>query len=148
MSVRSWRYGKAATRCVDSASGPPDQKEAVLLMANTDPTGGGGVALAIPPKDKKFLRGLFTDVREGVRDDLASFPDRVRNPAALHREEAAYEALLAALDSGSLVVSGDIRCVLCDLALTIDRENEYDRVVAEHAALLGLRRQVNAGARR
>jgi hypothetical protein len=111
-------------------------------MANENPTGGSGaVALAIPSKDQKFLRGLFTDVREGVRDDLASFPDQVRNPAALHREEAAYEALLAALDSGSLVASGDIRCVLCDLAMTIDRENEYERVVAEHAALLGVRQQ-------
>ena len=28
----------------------------------------------------------------------------------------------------------------------IDRENEYARVVAEHAALLGLRRQVCEGA--
>jgi hypothetical protein len=68
--------------------------------------------------------------------------------ANLRREEAAYEALLAALDSGSIVVSDDIRCVLCDLALMIDRENEYERVVAEHAALLGLRGQVNAGAGR
>ncbi|HEY0316886.1 MAG TPA: hypothetical protein VGC49_01185 [Solirubrobacterales bacterium] len=84
-------------------------------------------------------------MRDGVREDLARFPDRVRNTAALHREEAAYDALLAALDSGSIVVSGDIRCVLCDLALTIDRENEYERVVAEHAALLGVRQQV-AGA--
>lgn len=112
-------------------------------MADKNPTGGGAVvALAVSPKDRKFLRGVFIDVREGVRDDLASFPDRVRNPAALHREDAAYEALLAALDSGSLVVSGDIRCVLCDLAMTIDRENEYERVVAEHAALLCVRQQV------
>jgi hypothetical protein len=111
-------------------------------MAKQNPTGSGAIALAVSPKDRKFLYGVFTGVREGVRDDLASFPDQVRNPATLRREEAAYEALLVALDSGSLIVSGDIRCVLCDLALTIDRENEYDRVVAEHAALLGLRDQL------
>lgn len=115
----------------------------ILLMANQNPTGGGAViALTIPSRDRKFLRGLFSDVTEGVRDDLARFPDQVRNPAALHREEAAYETLSAALDSGSIVVSGDIRCVLCDLAMTIDRENEYERVLAEHAALLGLRNQM------
>jgi hypothetical protein len=119
-------------------------------MATENPTGGGAaVALSTPSRDRKFLRDLLTDVREGVRDDLTRFPEQVRNPATLHREEAAYEALLAALDSSSVVVSGDIRCVLCDLAMTIDRENEYERVVAEHASLLGLRRgQFSVGAER
>jgi hypothetical protein len=112
-------------------------------MANQNPTGGGAiVALTLRSKDRKFLRGFFTDAREGIRDDLTHFPDRVKDPVRLQREEAVYEALLAALDSGSLAVSGDIRCVLCDLALMIDRENEYERVVAEHAALLGIRQQI------
>lgn len=115
-------------------------------MARQNPTGGGArVALAIPSRHQEFLRRVFTSASAGVHDDLARFPDRVRNPDGLRREEAAYDALLAALDSGAIVATGDVRCVLCDLAVTIDRENEYERVVAEHAALLGLRRQIGAG---
>lgn len=121
----------------------------ILLMATENPTGGNAsVAITIPSKARKFLRGLFTDAREGIRDDLSGFPDRVRNAAALRREEAVYNALLSALDNGSVVVSEDMRCVLCDLAMAVDRMNEYERVVAEHAALLGLRQQINAGAGR
>jgi hypothetical protein len=112
-------------------------------MATTDPTGGGpAVALTIPPDDATFLRGVFEMARSGIRDELAEHPDSLREPTRLHREEAVYDALLAALDSGSLVVTGDLRCVLCDLAQLIDRANEYERVVAEHAAILGLRKQV------
>jgi phage terminase Nu1 subunit (DNA packaging protein) len=84
--------------------------------------------------------------RSGIRDELAKYPESLREPVRLHREEAVYDALLAALDSGSLVVTGDLRCVLRDLAETIDRANEYERVVAEHAALLGLRKQICEGA--
>ena len=117
-------------------------------MARTDPTGGGpAVALSIPADDAGFLRGLFEIARSGIRDELAEHPDSLREPMRLHREEAVYEALLAALDSESIVVTGDIRCVLCDLAQLIDRANEYVRVVAEHAAILGLRKQVCEGAR-
>ncbi len=108
-------------------------------MAKDNPTGDGGlVALTIPTEDREFLRGLFIEVREGIRDQAL-------NPVALRREEAVYDALLAALDNGSVVLSGDLRCVLCNLAVTIDRESEYGRVVAEHAALLGLRRQAAGG---
>lgn len=118
-------------------------------MARTDPTGDGpAVALTIPPDDAAFLRSVFQMARGGIRDELAEYPDELREPLRLHREEVVYEALLAALDSGSLVVTGDLRCVLSDLAETIDRANEYERVVAEHAALLGVRRQVCEGARR
>jgi hypothetical protein len=108
-------------------------------MATTDPTGGGPVvALSIPPDDAAFLRGVFEMAQGGIRDELAEYPDSLREPTRLHREDAAYDALLAVFDSGSIVVTGDIRCVLCDLAQLIDRINEYERVAAEHAALLGL----------
>jgi hypothetical protein len=63
----------------------------------------------------------------------------------LQREEGAYDALLAALDGGSIVASPDVCRVLGDLAQMIDRENEYERVVAEHAALLGVRERVCEG---
>ena len=114
-------------------------------MAKQNPRGSSvRVALAIPSRHRKFLHRVFAAARAGVRDELDRFPDRVRSLDGLRREEAAYEALLAALDSGAIVASGDVRCVLCDLAVTIDRENEYERVVAEHAALLDVRRQIGA----
>lgn len=118
-------------------------------MATTDPTGGGpSVAIAIPPDDAVFLRSVFEMARSGIRDELENYPDELREPVRLHREEAVFDALLAALDSGSLVITGDLRCVLADLAETIDRANEYERVVAEHAAMLGLRKQVCEGVKR
>jgi hypothetical protein len=118
-------------------------------MSCTHPTGDSTtVAFTTQPDHREFLRGVFQMVRDGIHDELAEYPDSLREPARLRREEAVYDALLAALDSGSIVVSTDIRWVLCDLAQMIDRENEYTRVVAEHAALLGLRRQVCEGAKR
>lgn len=118
-------------------------------MATDNPTGRGlGIAVAIPAKDRKFLRGLFEIARGGIRDDLADHPEAVREPARLQREEGAYDVLLAALDSGSIVASSDVCRVLGELAETIDRENEYERVLAEHAALLGVHRQVCGGAGR
>lgn len=118
-------------------------------MSYPDPTGGGStVAVTIPPHHEPFLRDLFEIARGGIRGELAEYPDQLREPARLRREEGAYDALLAALDSGSLIVSDDTRRVLCELAQMIDRENEYERVVLEHAALLGLREQVCEGAER
>lgn len=111
-------------------------------MATENPMGGAeSVALKIPPADRRFLRGVFTMARDGIRDKLAEYPDDLREPAQLHREEAAYEKLLAALRSLSIIPEAAIRQVLTDLA-EIDRTNEYERVVAEHAALLGVRDQI------
>lgn len=118
-------------------------------MADQDPTGrGAAVALTVPADHVAFLLSVLTMARDGIRDELARYPERLREPKRLHREEAVYDALLAALDSGSLVVSDDTRQVLFELAQMIDRENEYERVVAEHAALLGLHEQISEGARR
>lgn len=115
-------------------------------MADQNPTGGAeSVALTIPPADRRFLRGVFTMARNGIRDELVEYPDDLREPVRLHREEAAYEKLLSALDSLSIVPDVDVRQVLTDLAETIDRTNEYERVIAEHAALLGVREQIRAG---
>lgn len=118
-------------------------------MANENPTGSGSaVALTIPADHVAFLRGVFRMARDGIRDELENYPERLREPARLHREEAVHDALLAALVGRSIVVSDDTRQVLFELAQTIDRENEYARVVAEHAALLGLYEQIGEGASR
>jgi hypothetical protein len=115
-------------------------------MARTNPTGDGqSVALTIPQDDNRFLRGVFTMARDGIRDELTEYPEELREPVRLHREEAAYEKLLDALDASAIVPDGDVLHVLTDLAETIDRANEYERVVAEHAALLGIRDQIRLG---
>jgi hypothetical protein len=108
-------------------------------MAEKNPTGDGdAVALTIPTEHRKFLRDLFEIARGGIREELAQYPKQLKEPHRLHREEAVYEKLLAALDTGSIVSDRDVRDVLRDLAEIYDRENEYERVIAEHEALHGL----------
>jgi hypothetical protein len=118
-------------------------------MANENPTGSGdAVALTIPAGDRKFLRRLFEMARDGIRDELADYPDDLSEPTNLHREKAVCEALLIALDEGSVVPDLHMRQVVSDLADLNDRANEYDRVVAEHGALQSLREQLDEGRRR
>ena len=118
-------------------------------MADANPTGGGDVvAITIPPDNQKFLRCVFEAALNGIRDDLTNYPDQLQEPTRVRREEAVYERLLAALDCGSIVPDCDVRHLLNDLAQMIDRENEYARVIAEHAALLGLRDQLAGGRKR
>lgn len=118
-------------------------------MANENPTGrGAAVALTIPADQVGFLRGLFKSARAGVRQELKEYPDQVKEPARLRREDAAYGLLLAALDERVIVPDNDLRTVLGDLAKIIDSTNEYSRVVAEHEALHGLLDQLGGGENR
>jgi hypothetical protein len=102
------------------------------------------VALTVSTEHRDFLRGIFEAARGGICDELAEYPDQLREPRQLHREEAVYDALLAALDSGSIVAAADICQVLSDLAKIIDDDNEYERIVIEHHALYGLLGQIEA----
>jgi hypothetical protein len=118
-------------------------------MASDNPTGrGASVALTVPVDQARFLRGIFKAAREGVRDELTSFPEKLRDPSRLRCEEAAYGRLLAALDTGVIVPDRDVRDVLGDLARVIDAENEYGRVIVEHEALHGLLGQLTEWASR
>jgi hypothetical protein len=115
-------------------------------MAKRNPMGGGdGVALTIPTEDRKFLRRLFEMARDGIRSELAEYPDDLSEPTHLHREQAVYEALLVALKEGAVVPDHYMREIVRDLVDLNDRENEYARVAAEHAALLGLCEQLGEG---
>ena len=115
-------------------------------MADENPTGrGSAVALHIPADQVGFLRGLFKSARAGVRQELKEYPDQLKEPARLRREDAAYGQLLAALDELVIVPDDDLRAVLGDLAKIIDSGNEYSRVVAEHEALHGLLGQLTGG---
>ena len=108
-------------------------------MADENPTGRGTtVALNISPEQARFLCGLFEDARAGVRRELKEYPEQLREPARLRREEAVYGRLLTALDKLVVVANADVRAVVGDLARIIDRSNEYSRVVFEHEALHSL----------
>lgn len=115
-------------------------------MANENPTGDGdAIALTIPAKHRKFLHDLFEIARAGIREELAQYPQQLKEPRRLHREEAVYEKLIAALDSSSIVPDRDVRDVLRDLVEIYDKENEYERVVSEHEALHGLLDRLTGG---
>jgi hypothetical protein len=112
-------------------------------MARNNPTGGGeAVALTISSDDCEFLCRVFRMALDGIRDELDDYPDDLREPTRLHREDSIYEALLAGLDGEEVVPDHYMRDLLRDLTEMNDRENEYARAVAEHEALLGLRGQL------
>jgi hypothetical protein len=118
-------------------------------MADENPTGrGNAVALNLPADHVRFLRDTFESAREGVRDELRDFPDDLKDPEHLRREDAAYGRLLPALNELVIVPDQDVRDLVGDLAHIIDRGNEYSRVVAEHEALHGLHAQLGGGERR
>jgi hypothetical protein len=108
-------------------------------MADENPTGrGAAVALDIPVDQARFLSSTFRSARAALHDELREYPEQLKDPARLRREEAAYGRLLVALDKRFIVPDADVRFVLSDLAQVIDDDNEYSRVVAEHEALHGL----------
>ena len=87
-------------------------------MSCSNPTGDGeAVTLTIPAKHRKFLRDHFEIARSGIREELAQYPKQLKEPQRLHREEAVFERLLAALDRGSFGPDRDVRDVLRDLAV-------------------------------
>lgn len=111
-------------------------------MANQNPTGdGSAVALEISPRNVAILRPILEMVRDGARDDFSTAPLAAR-PEVARADEHAYRVLRAALDRGTIVPAPHICRALGELAESIDEANEYERVVAEHDALVDLRRQV------
>ena len=112
-------------------------------MAKDHPTGrGSAVALNLPADHVAFLRDTFESAQAGVRDELAEYPEDLKDPDHLRREVDAYGRLLTALDELVIVPDRDVCDVVGDLAEIIDRGNEYSRAVAEHEALHGLHAQL------
>jgi hypothetical protein len=115
-------------------------------MADSDPTGDGAtVALNLPAGHVRFLRGVFEDAREGVSDDLANYPEELKDPVHLRGELVAYGRLLAALDELTIVPDAEVLAIVADLTQSIDGSNQYRRVVTEHEALHGLLAQLTGG---
>jgi len=109
-------------------------------MATENPTGDGrAVPLSIPAGNEAFLRRVIGAARDGIREDLEQHRDRLcRRRSELLLEETSYAALLGGLDLGRIVPDEEIRAALRRLAESVDRENEYERVVFEHRALADL----------
>ena len=115
-------------------------------MADTNPTGrGAAVAIKLTVNRVRFLRGVFDQARDGVRDDLANYPDGLKDPEHLRREDAAYGRLLTALDELVIVPDPEVLAILADLATMIDASNQYRRVVREHETMQSLLDQLTGG---
>lgn len=115
-------------------------------MANDHPMArGAAVALKLPADHVRFLRSTFEQARDGVREELRDYPEQLKDPAHLRREEVAYGRLLTALDELVIVPDGDMLAIVADLAQILDGGNEYSRVVCEHEALHGLLDQLTGG---
>jgi hypothetical protein len=112
-------------------------------MAKQNPTGEGPTStLTVDPKQRRILRPILEIVRAGIRDDLETYPGKLREPASLRREEEAAGCLLAALAGRSVGIREGMRTLVAELAESIDEGNEYERVVAEHEALYALLGQI------
>lgn len=105
-------------------------------MADPDPMAcSAAVALNLPADHVRFLRGVFERARAGIRDELREYPDTLKDPEHLRREEATYGRLLVALDELAIVPDADVLALVADLATVIDGSNQYSRAVTEHEAL-------------
>lgn len=108
-------------------------------MADQNPTRGRHpVPIDLPDQHAAILRRDLADWSADLRADLRE-PDRLRNPDRARAEAAAYERLLAAVQSGELPVpDAEALRVLRAAAEAHDRETEYERIAVEHDAMYGL----------
>jgi hypothetical protein len=112
-------------------------------MSCSNPTGRGfAVPLRTPERHRGFLLETFSLGRAAIAESLAR-PETVADPPRKQREADAYDRLIAAVRDGSIVAPDpDAQRVVEALLEANDAENEYGRVVAEHAALVGLLDQI------
>ncbi len=113
-------------------------------MSRTNPTGSGAVPIRTPERRRGFLLETFSLGRAAIVESLAR-PETLADPPRKQREADAYDRLIAAIKYGSIIASDpDAQRVVETLLEANDHENECGRVVAEHAALVGLLDQMGA----
>lgn len=114
-------------------------------MATTDPTGTGtAVALTIPEQHREFLLATIDAAADGLLFDLSH--GLLANPERARLEIDAYTRLVAVAAGEAVPVDEGMRATLRELALTVDKMNDYERVVFEHAALWGMMLRVEKAA--
>jgi len=106
--------------------------------------GGENVALSLTDRQRRYLRRVLCDCKAGREDDRRTDPYHP-NADRWRSEVAAYERLIAGLDAGEMVPDEEVRRLAAELAEASDHEEEYERVVFEHDALVALREQIGAG---
>lgn len=108
-------------------------------MSCSQPTGGTeAVALDLPDAQRKILRSTLTICLEGVSGDLKQ-SGQMPDPERAQGEADAYSRLLAALDAGEIMVPDEsARAMVEAMAIAIEQDTDYARLVAEHDALFGL----------
>lgn len=105
-------------------------------MANENPTGSGGAAaVQVPEKHREFILDTLDAARDGLLFDLSH--GLLGNPERAKLEIDAYTRLVALTAGEAVPVDEGMRATLRELALTVDKMNEYERVAFEHAALWG-----------
>lgn len=114
-------------------------------MATGNPTGDDAtIALDLTDRQRRYLRGTLRNCKAGREDDLRTHPGHA-NAKRWRADAAAYERLISGIDAGEVVPDAEVRRLVRELAEATDREEEYERIVFEHAALCRLRRQLEGG---
>jgi hypothetical protein len=108
-------------------------------------TPGGRVKLRVDPRAVPILRAEFEIMRDGLRMDLAEYPEGVMDPARNRRVAAELDRLLTQLSYGFTLTGNPdaLLAILGDLAAGLDAGNEFERVLAEHAAFHDLLDQLD-----
>ncbi|HET7053878.1 MAG TPA: hypothetical protein VFI09_08190 [Solirubrobacterales bacterium] len=107
-------------------------------MSCTNPTGHGAVPIQTPERHRRSLLEAFSPGRAAVADPLAK-PAPLADPQREASEADTYDRLIAAIEAGSMVALDPEAQWLVEVLLEAnDHESGYGRVVAEHAALVGL----------
>lgn len=113
-------------------------------MSFIHPTGRGAVPIRTPDRHRGFLLETFSLGRAAITESLAR-PETLADPPRKQREAGAYDRLIAAINYGSIIAPDpDSQRVVEALLEANDHENDYERVIAEHAALVGLLDQMGA----
>lgn len=113
-------------------------------MSCNHPTGRGAVPIRTPERHRAFLLETLSLGRAAIAESLAR-PETIADPPLKQREAEAHDRLTAAINHGSIIYPDPIaRSVVEALLDAYDHENDFGRVVAEHAALLGLLDQMGA----
>jgi hypothetical protein len=96
------------------------------------------VPLRTPERHRGFLLETFRLGRAALAESLAR-PERLPDRGAKQREADTYERLIEAVGACEIAIPDpDALRVVEAVRDATDADNEYGRVVAEHAALIGL----------
>lgn len=101
--------------------------------------------LRLSAEQVRFLRCELLTAREGLRADLAEFPEQFPDPARARREIAAYTRLIDGLARGRLASDRHARELVRTLCASIDASNEFHQALFQHRATYALLRCVVAG---